>query len=388
MISVIADDFTGAAEIGGVGLKYGLDVIIETTVTGVKKTDLLIIVSDTRSLPPKQASEEINRITGKLLKLNPESIFKKLDSVLRGNVAAELYSQLTVTGQKRAVLIAGNPWMGRNIQNGYYSIHSVPLAETSFANDPEFPIRSSSVVKIIGEEYCPVHSCSVDSRLPEEGLIVGDVNNENDILRWALTLDNKTLAAGGAGFFDVLLSTKYQKKEENSNGHLQLGDRTLFVFGSTYPKSREIVDRLKKERVLKLNMPEAIYNNVNFKSGLLDEWARRIADSLDKNRKVIISIEQTHSLEPGLSLRIRDNIGELVRKVSALTRLTDLLIEGGATTSAILKSLNISKLFPYKELDLGIIQMKVERYPDLNITTKPGSYSWPDSVVFDNRKNN
>lgn len=387
MIAVIADDFTGAAEIGGIGLKYGLDVIIETTVTGVNNTDLLIIVSDTRSYPPKQASEEIKRITGKLLKLNPENIFKKLDSVLRGNVAAELFTQLEVTGKRRAIIIAGNPWMGRNIKSGYYSIHSVPLAETSFANDPEFPVQSSSVIDIIGEEYCPVHSCSVDSFLPDEGLIVGDVNNESDILHWALAIDNTTLAAGGSGFFDVLLSTKYRKKEENSNGYLRLGDRTLFVFGSTYPKSREIVHRLKKEGVLKLNMPEGIYNNVNFKPGLLDEWARRIAESLDKNRKVIISIEQTHSEEPGLSLRIRENIGELVKKVSSLTRLTDLLIEGGATTSAILKSLNISKLFPYKELDLGIIQMKVEKYPDLNITTKPGSYSWPDSVVFDNRKN-
>ena len=30
MIVVIADDFTGAAEIGGIGLKYGLKVVIET----------------------------------------------------------------------------------------------------------------------------------------------------------------------------------------------------------------------------------------------------------------------------------------------------------------------------------------------------------------------
>ncbi len=387
MISVIADDFTGAAEIGGVGLKYGLDVIIETTVTGVSKTDLLIIVSDTRSLPPKQASEEIKRITGKLLKLNPESIFKKLDSVLRGNVAAELYTQLEVTDKKRAVIIAGNPWMGRSITNGYYSIHSVPLAKTSFADDPEFPVKSSSVIDLIGQEYCPVYSCSVDSRLPDKGLIVGDVNNESDIFRWALILDKNTLAAGGAGFFDVLLSTKYRKKEEDSNGRLKLGEKTLFVFGSTFPKSREIISRLKKEGVMKLNMPEAIYNNENFNPGLLDDWARRIAASLDKNRKVVISIEQTHSEEPGLSARIRDNIGELVKKVITLTSLTDLLIEGGATTSAILKSLHISKLFPYKELDLGIIQMKVEKYPGLNITTKPGSYSWPESVVFDNRKN-
>jgi len=348
----------------------------------------LIIVSDTRSLPPQQAAKEIKRIAEKLIKLHPVYIFKKLDSVLRGNVAAELFAQLEVTGKKKAVIIAGNPWMGRIIKNGYYSINSVPLAKTSFANDPDFPVISSSVIDIIGGEYCPVHTCKIDCCLPEEGLIVGDVNSQDDILCWAAMIDSNTVASGGAGFFDVLLSREYRKKGDSSNGHLKLGEKTLFVFGSTFPKSRKIVSRLKREGVLKINMPEAIYYNKNFAPGLLDDWARHIASCLDKNRKVIISIEQTHSEEPGLSVRIRENIGGLVKKVSELTSLTDLLIEGGATTSAILKSLNISKLYPYKELDLGIIQMKVEKYPKLNITTKPGSYSWPDSVVFDNRKNN
>jgi len=39
MIAVIADDFTGAAEIGGVGLRYGLQVLIETEVNDVSDVD-------------------------------------------------------------------------------------------------------------------------------------------------------------------------------------------------------------------------------------------------------------------------------------------------------------------------------------------------------------
>ena len=77
-------------------------------------------------------------------------------------------------------------------------------------------------------------------------------------------------------------------------------------------------------------------------------------------------------------------MAHLVQIVHKKTELTDLFIEGGATTSEILKSLNISKLYPVKELDFGIIQMHAEGYPNLCITTKPGSYSWPESVVFDN----
>ena len=69
-------------------------------------------------------------------------------------------------------------------------------------------------------------------------------------------------------------------------------------------------------------------------------------------------------------------------------QLDSLFIEGGATTSEILNSLNIEKLYPFKELDLGIIQMKVDEYPNLCITTKPGSYSWPKNINFENAEVN
>jgi len=55
MIAVIADDFTGAAELGGLGLRYGMSVEIETEVTNDCKVDLLIIATDTRSVSKKQA---------------------------------------------------------------------------------------------------------------------------------------------------------------------------------------------------------------------------------------------------------------------------------------------------------------------------------------------
>ena len=56
MIAVIADDFTGAAEIGGVGLRYGLRVVIETSVQQQAEADLHIIATNSRSLNPDEAS--------------------------------------------------------------------------------------------------------------------------------------------------------------------------------------------------------------------------------------------------------------------------------------------------------------------------------------------
>ena len=85
MIAVIADDFTGAAEIGGLAFSFGYKVAIITNFNKVPQVDVLVVATDLRSCTAEFAAKESERITSKLLELNPELIYKKIDSVLRGN---------------------------------------------------------------------------------------------------------------------------------------------------------------------------------------------------------------------------------------------------------------------------------------------------------------
>lgn len=50
MIVVVADDFTGAVELAGVGLRYGLKAEVQTVVSPNTKAELAVIDADTRSL--------------------------------------------------------------------------------------------------------------------------------------------------------------------------------------------------------------------------------------------------------------------------------------------------------------------------------------------------
>ncbi len=384
MIAVIADDFTGAAEIGGIALKYGLKVIIETKVKKVSDVDLLIIATDTRSLSADEAFSQIEKITKKLLKLKPQFIYKKLDSAFRGNICKELVAQMLVSEKKRAIIVAGNPIFGRLIKNGIYTINSTPLSETHFANDPDFPIISSSVVTIVKNEGCNLVSKNVNDDLPSHGLIIGDVNNLDDMQKWVTKIDQSTISAGGAGFFDVILSTWFKKATVLSDKKEQADNRTLFVFGSTFPKSNGILQRLNETGIVKKNMPEVIYRNNDFEKEVFENWINEVIDCLNKEQKTIISVDFEHSSEEGLAFRIKAIVAELVRRVMQEVKLSNLVIEGGATTSEILQSLNIAKLYPYRELEPGIIQMRVDEYPNLCITTKPGSYSWPENISFEN----
>lgn len=388
MIAIIADDFTGAAEIGGVGLRYGLRVLIETVVNKVSDVDLLVIATDTRSLGEEAAYEEVAKITRELIALRPKFIFKKIDSVLRGHVAKELEAQMRVAGKNKAMIVAANPSVGRTIENGQYFIDSLPLNETSFADDPDFPVRSACVTDIVQSSEFPVFSLGLKDKWPDSGLIIANVTNPEELTELATMINSEMVVAGGSDFFGELLGTIYQPKASPALGDLSFGESSLFVFGSTFPKSASLLEKFDDNQIVRMNMPEGLYYDTGSFFDLLDEWSGQVAGQLRNGYSVLVTIDHQPLDEPGLSLRLRESIGQLVAKVEDRFNLTDLFIEGGATTSVVLKHLNVMKLFPFNEADFGIIQMKAEGYPNLCITTKPGSYLWPDNVEFKNVKTN
>ncbi|MGA2795986.1 MAG: four-carbon acid sugar kinase family protein [Thermoguttaceae bacterium] len=381
MIAVISDDFTGAAEIGGIGLRNGLKVVIETGHIQSCNADLLVIAADTRSLPAAEASKLIERITYRLLELKPACVYKKIDSVLRGNIADEIFAMMKVAGKKRGVIVAANPVFKRIIKDGVYYIDNVPLKETSFSADPEWPARSSSVLEIIGKKEF-VCNCKHDDILPEEGLIIGDVEDNEDLNRWANHVDAQTLPVGASGFFHALLKKHGALPGKSLSSVLPFAEKRLYLLGSAFPKAPEFFDKLGKYGFYSSNIPDEIYCNRNYDPMHLEAWSDDVVKGLNIRQKVVVSIVHDAIDESDIALRIRETIGKLVNKVMEKTELNEILIEGGGTTSAVLQSLGINSLIPFEELATGVIRMKIEEKANLCLTTKPGSYAWPESVWF------
>jgi uncharacterized protein YgbK (DUF1537 family) len=381
MIAVIADDFTGAAEIGGIGLRYGLNVIIETEPVRFPGASLIIIATDTRSLRADEASKQIVKITEHLMQFNPKFIYKKIDSVLRGNIKEELLAQMKVSGKRRALVIAANPVFKRIIRDGIYYIDNIPLNKTRFSSDPHYPIRSSVVKEILGvNERFLLYNLKPDDKLPKNGLIIGDVSGFDDLKKWAVHKDKNTLLAGASGFFDALLETLKLSRPKKQEPPVHFGEKALFVLGSTFPRDKDFLNNIETNGYCLSNMPKEIYFNKNFDPSCLDNWADDIVKGIKEYRKVIASIIHSPSNEPDIAFRLMENIGELIKRIIDRIDLNELLIEGGSTTSVALKYLNVKKLFPIQELDTGVIRMKIEGFPNLCLTTKPGSYFWPEKV--------
>src|SRR5882672_3582695 len=150
MIGVIADDLTGAAELGGIGLRYGLQAEVVLEGKCDREADLLCLDTDSRSCRANEAARRAAAAARKLRMAGAVWIYKKVDSVLRGNVLAEVSAIRQALGLHSALLVPANPGFGRVIRKGRYFVKGKPIDQTDFARDPEYPRRSSNVLKMLG----------------------------------------------------------------------------------------------------------------------------------------------------------------------------------------------------------------------------------------------
>ena len=137
-ILVIADDFTGAAEIGGIAQLFGLSVKMQTGLSDAfaPEDDVLVLDTNTRSLNPSEACNTITAFLGHLDLSAFDFVYKKVDSVLRGPIIPEIRAILTMLDWNQAVLVSANPSKGRIIKNGMYYIDGLPIHQTEFHYDP------------------------------------------------------------------------------------------------------------------------------------------------------------------------------------------------------------------------------------------------------------
>ena len=355
---VIADDITGAAEIAGIAFARGAEVrLVCGSVCGVGNATHLttIIATDTRSMSEEEAVAETRRIASHLSPLTSH-LFKKTDSALRGHVVAELTPLMEVTGYKRAVYLPANPSKGRIIRNGVYYINNVPIHETDFSFDPEFPARTS----VLRERFPDAES---------KGIIIPDAESEEDIHNVISTYnDGKTIFAGAADLFSGMICMGCGRCSLFESVALQ----SLILCGSTQSKALDL-------GIPVAPMPQEIYDG----SDDLSLWDTTAYEQ--EQHSLILTIPHTHRTGKEVAVHLRTMMAEMTKQLVTKHCPEHLVIEGGATAWATLQALGWTEVTITAQLAPGVVQMKVtnachtQTFRSENgtlVTLKPGSYPW------------
>jgi uncharacterized protein YgbK (DUF1537 family) len=155
MLGIQADDLTGACDTGAPFAVRGLETLVvvhdgkDPPAWSGTSADVLVIDTETREQSAEEARERA-RAAGLALKAgSPRVLYKKVDSTLRGRVAAEIDGMLDGAGLGLALLTPAFPAQRRTVVDGCVRVDGRLADETPIARDHTFPRTGASVLGLL-----------------------------------------------------------------------------------------------------------------------------------------------------------------------------------------------------------------------------------------------
>ena len=183
-------------------------------------------------------------------------LYKKLDSTLRGPVAAELGAALGASGRERAVVAPAFPAAGRTTADGVQLVRGVPVHETEARDDPRTPVREGHLPTLLAAAFPSVASlgtedladpATVRRALDEAVCVVADAASDEDLeaLVRAVPDPDQVLWAGSAGLA-VALAAVYPGPNAATPPPSAPARRVLVVVGSLSGVARRQLQALEE----------------------------------------------------------------------------------------------------------------------------------------------
>ena len=208
---VIADDLTGANDVGAQFAKQGIPVLVmpDISTAAIGCTDgpeVLAVSTESRHLDSAGAAERVREAVRIGTAAGVDCFYKKTDSTMRGNIGCELEALLAATGHSIVPFIPAMPEFARTTIGGSQFVGPTLLHESVFADDPIELIESSYIPAIIaGQSRIPAWVIEVAQLRHFEGselrpgIYVFDATTNEDLLQVGDWLKRRGLLTVVAG---------------------------------------------------------------------------------------------------------------------------------------------------------------------------------------------
>jgi uncharacterized protein YgbK (DUF1537 family) len=379
MIGVIADDLTGAAELGAVGLRHGLCAEIVRRGEPSGRAALVCVDTDSRSCSPADAAERAADAARMLHSAGAAWIYKKVDSVLRGQVTAEVEAVMKQLHLDRALLLPANPSLGRIIHDGQYFVKGRPIHKTEFARDPEYPRRSSQVVRLLAApENFLLRVVNGDRSLARGTIVIGEAGTPADVRDWAEYCDATVLPAGGSEFFDALLAGEFSPADSVGHFSETAAGREFFVSGTSTRAARQFVQAEKRRKTPIFSLPQELAWGAEFTPAAIAAVTRRVVEAFQDNPRVVLAVGLPSVRDAVVARTLSKSVVCVAERVLREVAVARVFAEGGATAAELVRRMGWALLTVLRELAPGVATLAVDSGEPILLTIKPGTYAWPE----------
>ena len=402
---ILADDLSGAADCSIACAGHGLNTIVQLHETEFDTdVDVLSIDGNTRSLPPAQAAAETARLVRRYFSNQDSLLFKKLDSTLRGHVAAELAAVLAARRSLLAaprrvvcVLAPAFPSFGRTTVNGLQLVHGRPLEHTEmWQREPA--AAKSNIAEMLGQaglSCALIDTACVRSAhdLLENAMtrfasytdvLICDAETDADLRSIAaasITLGPHTVWAGSAGLaYHLPRAARFARIPLSIPDEPLAKGPTIFVVGSNSGASRQ-------QTLLLGAAPElvtiCVSQNTLIAGTRSSAWLQhqeQMDRAIGAGADMVVMIGEEHSVGNETGQLLSAALAGLVQPFAA--HAGALVATGGETARSVLEAWGIARLRLVGELETGVPVSVTEDWSHrLPVLTKAGAFGTCETLL-------
>jgi uncharacterized protein YgbK (DUF1537 family) len=357
----LADDLSGALDAGAAFHAAGRRVhLVEATDDWWPGTEgeIVGVNTESRNLPPAAAAARVVATLAHARGRGARLVFKKIDSTLRGPVAAELAAVRRHLPGHRILLCPANPAAGRTVEQGQLLVRGIPVLATEFARDPAAPVQEGDLRRI----------ASADA-----GLTIADAREARDL--------ETAVASVGAGPGPWLavgsgaLAGPVARRLGGAAGASRPQPRpaeglVLFLGGSAHPLNRTQAERLATAHGLAV-----IHADPDHPARAVAAGAAQLGAA---GAAIVLAPEAR-----GRPEQIRDSVAAIGAALIGDHGARRVFVTGGETARALTARLGLRELFVEGTIEPGLV-LAAAATPTagpLLLAVKPGGFGDVDTWV-------
>ncbi|GAA0536280.1 membrane protein [Saccharopolyspora subtropica] len=379
-VLVVADDLSGAGDSGVPFALREMRTLLALDDTG--DAEVFVADTDSRHVEPVVAAE---RVTAALRgHADGRVVFKKIDSTLRGNLAAEVGAVVEHAAGAGVLLCPASPATGRTVLGGVVHVGGIALHHTDAwaaeADDP--PVDIASALKPLTVRHVALASIrgnraalrvKLAELLTEADVVVCDAVSESDlrtVVAAGSAAQPQPYWIGSAGLAHAL--AEQLRPGRDAGPPPPVRGNALAVVGSANGVSREQAEFLAQR------FPHTRRLSVR---NLLDANAAALARMSEQLRDELATGDVVVTLDGPVEIAAARRVNAALAEVCApATRHAGLLVlTGGETARAVLSRRGVTGLRLLNELEPGVVLARTEPQP-VYVITKAGGFGTPETL--------
>lgn len=411
---VIADDVTGANDIGIMYAKSGWDALIYRYDSGQTKNyapcDVLIVDTDSRFDTAERAYQKVFRSLKMVPAAGVRQYIDKQCSVFRGNIGAEFDAMLDALHENFAVVVLGFPDNGRTTLHSRHYVFGTLLENSQFRRDPVHPMTRSDLTEILrSQTRRPVGAIhyeaydrgagevrrELESMRKTGGYCIMDVRDNRDLEFLAGILKNEKIICGSSGLSEYL--ARITPGPKGKNAAEQPGSRKekmLCVAGSLTPQT---VGQIASVREGGWPVFELDTGKLFIEQERTEEFERLrklLKKTYQTGRFALLHsmnepelVERTKSMaeergigNTGASEMVSGALSEIACAVIGECAIRNIVVCGGDTSASLCRRLGIEGMQVLEEIEPGLPTCRSVDAPYYKLILKSGSFGSPEFI--------